>query len=324
MEWMLLGLPVGIVLLYLGSEWMVDGAKKMALRLGVTPFMVGLTVVAFGSSAPEAVTSLVSTANPQIIIGNVVGSNIANIGLAIGLAALISPIASRYGEIRFEIISAVFSVALLTLLALNGTIGPVEGAALVASLFVFVYLVYRLKKDRPKRAPEAACCSEPAEEVRKTSLMVCIVMVAVGILALYFGAKAFVEGAKVLASMMGVSDLMIGLIVVAVGTSLPELCICIMAAYRKENDIVVSNILGSVVFNCFFALGIGALLVDIPVTHYMMAFHMPVMVAFTVLLALMIRSGNSVRRWEGAVLLILYSGYIAAMAVWPQLTSGVL
>ena len=117
MSWELIGIPIGIVFLYFGSEWMVDGAKKIAFRLGIAPFVVGLTVVAFGSSAPEAITSLVSGSNPQIIAGNIVGSNIANVGIAIGLSALMAPLACKYKEIRFELITMMAASIGITLLA---------------------------------------------------------------------------------------------------------------------------------------------------------------------------------------------------------------
>lgn len=320
MDWILLGIPAGIVLLYYGSEWMVDGAKNIALRYGVAPFVVGLTVVAFGSSAPEAVTSLVSGDNPQIILGNIVGSNTANVGLAIGLAALIAPIACAYRAIRFELISMMVSVFMITLLSLTGILTPLYGVILVLSLFLFVYLVYRYKKGGDSEESILPDKEEKGEATKSKGI--CAVMVVLGILALYFGARLFIDGAVSLAGLIGISDMLVGLIVVAVGTSLPELCICIMAAYRKENELVVSNIVGSIVFNSFFALGVGLLVTSIPVTHYMMVFHMPVMILMTGMLFVMIRSGNSISRSEGGLLVAVYAAYIALMAFYPELTQG--
>lgn len=303
---------------------MVDGAKKMAMRLGVAPFVIGLTVVAFGSSSPETITSLVSGNNPQIILGNIVGSNIANVGLAIGLAAIISPIACKYKEIRFELISMMVAVFIVTLMALTGSLGMFEGILLIAALFVFVYLAYRLKRGNKEVVDEID--EEAVEELidTPTPMWKCIVMVVLGILFLYFGARAFIDGAVELATIFGVSDLMVGLIVVAVGTSLPELCICLMAAYRKENEIVVSNIVGSIVFNSFFALGVGIIFTTVPVTHYTLVFHLPVMILMTGILALMIRSGNKVTRPEGILLAGIYIAYVALMAIYPELTQGVI
>lgn len=320
-SWILLGIPVGIVLLYFGSEWMVDGAKKMAVRLGVTPFVIGLTVVAFGSSSPEVITSLVSGDTPQIILGNVVGSNIANVGLAIGLAALISPIACKFSEIRFEVISMMVAVFVVTLMALTGALGFIEGAILVAALFVFVFLAYRLKKDNKKEEPQETPIVK--EEDKNAPMWKSAVMVVLGIVLLYFGATVFIDGAVELATIFGISELMIGLIVIAVGTSLPELCICLLAAYRKENEIVVSNIVGSIVFNSFFALGVGVLFTTVPVSYYTLVFHLPMMILMAGLLALMIRSGNKIVRWEGALLVGIYIVYIALMGLFPELTQGI-
>lgn len=300
---------------------MVDGAKKMALRLGVTPFVVGLTVVAFGSSAPEAITSLVSGNNPQIIIGNIVGSNIANVGLAIGLAALISPITCVYREIRFELISMMVSVVIITLLALNGYMDTAVGIFLIAFLLVFVFAVYKYKTKSGDLPPE--CCYQDPSETTEVSMWKSAILVLVGIIALYIGAKSFIGGSVELASILGISDLLIGLLVVAVGTSLPELCICLLAAYRHENELVVSNIVGSIVFNSSFALGVGALFTVVPITHYMLVFHMPVMIIIAAMMFLMIRSGDRISRKEGAVLFAVYAAYTAAMIIFPELTSGV-
>jgi len=322
MVWELLGIPIGIVFLYFGSEWMVDGAKKMAFRLGVAPFVVGLTVVAFGSSAPEAITSVVSSANPQIIVGNIVGSNIANVGLAIGLAAILSPIACKYKEIRFELMSMMIATIAITLMSTMGYLNWVDGIILVSALFVFVYAVYRLKRNAPA---DESIDPDLIEESKSVSMPMwkCVVLVVVGIIALYVGAKAFIAGSVELASMIGISDLLVGLIVVAVGTSLPELCICLLAAHRHENELVVSNIVGSIVFNCFFALGVGLFGATVPITHYVLVFHMPVMIILAGLMFIMIKSGNCISRKEGVILTGIYAVYIALMVIFPELSSGV-
>gem|GEM_PF-48884 len=319
-SWMLLGIPIGIVLLYIGSEWMVDGAKKMALRLGVTPFAVGLTVVAIGSSSPEAITSLVSGDNPQIILGNIVGSNIANIGLALGLAAIISPITSKFITIRFEFMAMVFAVVFITVMALTGSLGFIEGIMLFAALGVFVFLTYRFKKGDGR---DTGINESEVAESTAVPMWKCVILIIVGIIALYIGARAFISGAVELAELFGVSDLMIGLLVVAVGTSLPELCICLIAAYHKENEIVVSNIIGSIIFNCFFALGVGILFTTVPVTHYTIVFHMPVMILSALLLLFLIKRDDNISRGEGVVLVSVYAAYIALMFLFPQLTEGI-
>lgn len=317
-EWALLGIPIGIVLLYIGSEAMVDGAKKLAIRLGVTPFVVGLTIVAIGSSAPEAITSLVSSENPEIIIGNIIGSNSANAGVAVGLAAIISPIACKFAQIRFEMSAMIIAVLVILALSLNGVLGFIDGIILLALLMVFIFSVYKVKvkEGRIEEAPDV--------DVSKTSVPICSLMIIIGMAALYFGASWFIDGAVRLAEIFGVSDLMIGLILVAVGSALPEICICLMAAYRHEDELVVSNIVGSIVFNSFFALGIGALFTNIPIGDTTLAFHIPVMIILALLVFLFVRTHDRVNRREGVFLFLVYAAYIALMMIFPQLTSGVL
>ena len=316
----LLGIILGIVMLYFGSDWLVDGAKKLALRLGVAPFVIGLTVLAFGSSAPEAVTSIVSTSNPDIIIGNVIGSNIANIGLCIGLAALINPMVAKFTSMRFEIITMVFSAILITLLGISGYIGQISGVILIALLFLFILIVYFSK--RGDTEGQESYVSEIDTEVDRSGKMLAlwIGMCIIGLVLLFFGARFFIEGATELARIIGVSELMIGLIVVAIGTSLPELCISLMAAFRGENELAVSNIVGSNIFNAFFVLGIGASLVDVPVSDITLTFHMPVMIVLSILMFLMVWRRNEISKISGALLLAVYVGYVISMAVVPSLT----
>lgn len=319
MDWILLGIPIGIVMLYLGSDWMVKGAKGLALRLGVSPFVIGLTVVAFGSSAPECVTSLVSGETPQIIIGNVVGSNIANIGLAIGLSAIIGALGAKYTSMRFEVVMMLVSSAMITVMAMFGYIGFIDGIILVAALVLFVYAVYRFKRDDTE-GQEAYASDVDDASTKPRSGVLLSAMVVIGLVLLYFGARAFIDGATSLASMLGVSDMLIGLIVVAIGTSLPELCICLVASYRGEADLAVSNIVGSNIFNAFFVLGVGALLVDVPIVDSMMWFHLPVMILFSVVMFMMIRFKDRISRPMGVLLVAMYAAYIAIMAFNPALT----
>ena len=317
MDWILLGIPIGIIMLYFGSDWMVKGAKGLALRLGVTPFVIGLTVVAFGSSAPECVTSIVSGDTPQIIIGNVVGSNIANIGLAIGLAAMLGTLGAKYTSMRFETIMMLVSAGIITLMAATGTIGFVEGLILVTLLSLFVYAVYHFKKNDTE-GMEAYTSEVQDDDKHGKGFLAALVVI--GLVLLYFGARFFIDGAKCLAQMIGVSDMLIGLIVVAIGTSLPEICISMMAAHRGEADIAVANIVGSNIFNAFFVLGVGSLLTDVPIVDSMMWFHLPVMILFSVVMFLMIRFKNKINRPMGFILVLMYAAYIAIMALNPGLT----
>lgn len=315
MDLALLGIPLGIVLLYFGSKWMVDGAKMIAVIMGISPFVIGLTVLAFGSSAPEAFTSIVSRDAPQLIIGNVVGSNIVNMGVAIGLAAILSPLLCSFKETKLELGFMVLSALIVLAMALTGTIGMVFGLILMALIFIFVYIVYRVKID----SDEATAANEKREVV-EWPLWKCILLTIVGLAVLYFGSEFFVDGAKVAASMLGVSDLLIGLIVVAVGTSLPEICICLMAAYRKETDMAVSNIVGSNIFNCFFVLGIGACLADVPILDSVVMFHLPVMILMSVIMCAFLYKNNRIGRYAGALLFAIYVVYVVMLAFNPSLT----
>ena len=316
----LIGILLGIVMLYFGSDWLVDGAKKLALRLGIAPFVIGLTVLAFGSSAPEAVTSIVSSSTPEIIIGNVIGSNIANIGLCIGLAAILNPMVAKYASMRFEIITMVVSACLITILGINGYIGLIEGIILMSLLVIFILAVYFMK--RGDKEGQESYVSEIDTEIDRSTrkLLLWIGMCIAGLVLLYFGARFFIEGATDLAKEIGVSELMIGLIVVAIGTSLPELCISLMASYRGENELAVSNIVGSNIFNAFFVLGIGATLTDVPILDMTLRFHMPVMIGLSLLMFLMVWRRNEISKVSGTFLLAIYVAYILAMAFVPSLT----
>ena len=313
MEWVLLGIPIGIVFLYFGSEALVDGGKNMALRLGITPFVVGLTVLAFGTSAPEAITSVVSRNDPGIIIGNVVGSNIVNIAVCIGLAAMIFPISSVFKDNRIEFITMILASLIVLVMAFGG-IGMIEGVILLLLLALFIFIVYKTKVNSPEAQAEAAEMGEADKPMWK-----CILYIIAGLVLLYFGADMFVDGSKEVAKMAGVSELVIGLFLVAIGTSLPELCVSIMAAFRHENDIAVSNIIGSNIFNAFFVLGIGAVITDIPVYDSLFTLHIPVMILLSVLMTLFIWRWGKVNRLSGAVLVAVYAVYAIIILAMPDL-----
>ena len=313
MEWVLLGIPVGIIFLYFGSEALVDGGKNMALRLGITPFVIGLTVLAFGTSAPEAITSVVSRNDPGIIIGNVVGSNIVNIAVCIGLAATIFPISSVFRDNRIEFVTMILASLVVLVMAFGG-IGTIEGIILILMLITFIFIVYKTKVNSPEAQAEAAEMGEADMPMWR-----CVLYIAAGLVLLYFGADMFVDGSKEVAEMAGVSELVIGLFLVAIGTSLPELCVSIMAAFRHENDIAVSNIIGSNIFNAFFVLGIGAVITDIPVYDSLFTLHIPVMILLSVLMTLFIWKWGKVDRISGSVLVAVYVAYAVIILALPDM-----
>ena len=315
MFWIIASLIAGAIMLYFGSEWLVRGGKGLALRLGITPFVIGLTVLAFGSSAPEAITSIVSSDTPDLIIGNVVGSNIANIGLAIGIAALAGPMVAKYSGMRIEIIAMLAASVGLFVMGFFHYINWIEGIILILLLFIFLFFVFK-KKGSDEEGKELYE-EDVTPETLSTPILVCLV--ALGLVVLYFGARFFIDGAKDLAVLIGVPDLIIGLIVVAIGTSLPELCISVLAAYRGEGDMAVANIVGSNIFNILFVLGIGSVLVDVPVSDSLLIFHLPVMLLLSVVMFLMVRFRNKIDRKSGVILVTIYAAYVAIIAMVPDL-----
>ena len=308
MDIALLGIPLGFVLLYYGANWLVDNAKRIAFVLGVSPFVIGLTIVAFGSSAPEAALAVMSSKSADIVLGNVVGSNIVNIGLGVGLSALIFPLSTRFDTVRFEVWVMLLAALLITIIAWFGIFELPHGLLLMALIFLFIYVVYRSSQNDPLKEVVDATVDSDAD---RANLGRYIIMTVVGLAALILGANVFVDGAVVLADMLNVSELVIGLIVVALGTSLPELSICIVAALKKETEIILSNIIGSNIFNALFVLGLGAVVAPIAVPSSMLSLDFPVMILLSILLAVAIRTYGVVSRKEGALLLTIYLAYVA-------------
>jgi cation:H+ antiporter len=302
-------LLLGLVLLYFGAEGLVRGSSSLALRLGLSPLVVGLTVVAFGTSSPELVVSLKAALDGQgaISVGNVVGSNICNIGLILGLCAMITPIATNSQIIRVDIpiMLGITSVALFVLA--NGHLGRPEGILLFALLLAYIFFSVRLARRRPADALSA----EFGEEVKisKRGLAVDILMVIGGLIILVFGARFLVDGAVIIARAFGWSEALIGLTIVAIGTSLPELATSLLAAVKKEADIAVGNIVGSNIFNLLGILGITAIVHPLATGGVGMV-DFAVMAAFSLVLWPMAFHQQRITRPEGAALLAGYAGYL--------------
>jgi cation:H+ antiporter len=302
-------LLLGLVLLYFGAEGLVRGSSSLALRLGLSPLVVGLTVVAFGTSSPELVVSLKAALDGQgaISVGNVVGSNICNIGLILGLCAMITPIATNSQIIRVDIpiMLGITSVALFVLA--NGHLGRPEGILLFALLLAYIFFSIRLAR----RQPADALSAEFGEEVKisKRGLAVDILMVIGGLIILVFGARFLVDGAVIIARAFGWSEALIGLTIVAIGTSLPELATSLLAAVKKEADIAVGNIVGSNIFNLLGILGITAIVHPLATDGVGMV-DFAVMAGFSLVLWPMAFHQQRITRPEGAALLAGYLGYL--------------
>jgi cation:H+ antiporter len=281
-------IAAGLVGLFVGGEMLVRGSIGIALRLAIPPLLVGLTVVGFGTSMPEMLVSVDAALRgvPDIAIGNVVGSNIANILLIIGLSALVWQITVAGNTLRRD--TGVMMAAALSLVPLFflGEIGRIAGLALVAALGI--YLVWAYRTSSPDEAPET--------QAAPTSLV--------------FGARFLVDGAVSIARSWGLSEAFIGLTIVAVGTSLPELATSLVAAIRRHSEIAIGNIVGSNIFNVFAILGITAIVTPIPVAGRFLTFDLPVMLAVSLVLTFLLLTRPVIGRVAGAVLLIAYMTYI--------------
>lgn len=308
----------GLVLLALGGELLVRGAVGLAMRFGISPLLAGLTIVGFGTSMPELATSVQAAmaGSPGIAIGNVVGSNIANILLVLGVSAAILPLAVNPASFARDSLALGGSALLCTAAVLTGVIGPLFGGILVACLAGYIWWAYKSESAAP--CPEGLRHEHEAEErpiPPSTGPVVLGGMVLAGLAAAIFGAGWLVEGAIVLASAAGVSESVIGLTVVAVGTSLPELIACVVAVLRKHEDVALGNVVGSCLYNLCGILGITALIQPIAVPAEIAGFDIWVMLGVTALLIVQLRSGWRLSRLEGALLVTLYVAYTALLAI---------
>lgn len=305
-----LALVIGLVVLYFGAQSLVKGGAGLALRLGLTPLVIGLTVISFGTSSPEMVVSLQAAwgGNGAISIGNVIGSNICNIALILGLCALVTPLTATAQVIRREV-PIMIGVSLIALLMLiDGHLARWEGALLLSGLIV--YTVLTVKQARAESTAEAG--REFADEIGSKSVALgpSIAQVLGGLAALVVGSHFLVQGAVTLAESWGMSQVVIGLTIIAVGTSLPELATSLVAAIKKESDVAIGNIVGSNIFNILGILGVSALVqpIDAPGLEWG---DLIVMLVISIALLPLAKSGGQVSRWEGAGLLAAFVGYTA-------------
>jgi cation:H+ antiporter len=316
---------VGFVLLYFGAEWLVKGSSSLARSLGVTPIVIGLTVVAFGTSAPELVVSLISSikGKSMIAVGNVVGSNICNIALVLGLSALLNPIKSDPSVIRRDIPIMLGISLYLLVLSINNTLGRIEGATLFAGIIAYTFFNYYLAKKENQKAGSsemtAAIVSELEEIGYIASRSKQILLVLIGIVGVVGGAQMVVESAVFIMTELGVSEKFIGLTIVAFGTSLPELATSVVAAMRGEMDISIGNLVGSNVFNIMSVLGAASLVRPIPIPGGFFASGLWIdylVMLFTSFLPwLLMRKTYTVDRKGGAMLLTCYVGYLVYLII---------
>jgi cation:H+ antiporter len=304
----------GIVLLISGAELLVRGASRLAVSVGITPLVVGLTVVAFGTGSPELAVGVQASMAGQadITIGNVVGSNIFNVLLILGLSALVAPLIVSQQLVRLDVpIMIIVSVAVL-LMSLDGVIDRVDGAVLIIAGFAYTVLLIRISRresESVQSAYEIAYGPAAARDVGRWPMHAALV--AIGLVLLVVGSDWLVEGAVSIAAALGVSELIIGLTVIAAGTSLPEVATSIVAGLRGERDIAVGNVVGSNLFNILVVIGATSFVAPggIAVAPAAINFDMPVMIASTVLCLPIFFMNYRIGRWEGALFLSYYVCY---------------
>ncbi|MBW1721533.1 MAG: calcium/sodium antiporter [Deltaproteobacteria bacterium] len=313
----------GFLILYFGAEWLVKGSSSLARSLGVTPIVIGLTVVAFGTSAPELVVSLVSSikGKSMIAVGNVVGSNICNIALVLGLSATFQPLTGSRSVVRRDIPIMLGISVYLLLLSLDSQLGRIEGATLFAGIILYTLFNYRMAAKTDGRYEETG--NSPDEEVNRIGYVSSrpkqIIMILAGITGVVAGAQIVVESAVKIMTILGVSEKFIGLTLVAFGTSLPELATSVVAALRKEMDISIGNLVGSNVFNILSVLGAASIVRPIPIPGGFfesgLFIDYLVMMGTSFLPLVLMWKSSRVSRGGGILLLACYVGYVVYLVV---------
>lgn len=308
-------LLAGFALLTWGADRLVEGSSSIALKLGLTPLVIGITLVAFGTSAPELVVSIRATlaGNADIAIGNVIGSNIANIALILGATALIRPLAIHRDLLKVDVPLMMIITFIAAVFILDDVIGRIEGAILFTGLVA--YIAFNLK--RARTLPEelvGQIVEQPDEEAATMSTLKASMWVLLGLGLLVLGAELLVKGAVDIATRLGISQAVIGITVVSIGTSLPELATSLVAAIKKKSDIAVGNIIGSNVFNVLSILGITGMIHPLDSSSFGLM-DMAVMLGLTIVIWPMMRRGWELNRLEGGFLLFIYAAYLTWLII---------
>jgi cation:H+ antiporter len=310
----------GLVILILGADLLVRGASRLAAAFGVSPLTIGLTIVAIGTASPEIAVSLQAAVNGQgdLTLGNVLGSNIFNVLLILGITAIVAPIVIAEQLIRKDA-PIMLGVSLLTLaLAFDGKLGALDGAILLLGLIVYtVFALWQSRKE--SKAVQKEYAQEFAAKQPRTAqnTIINLVFIVIGLALLVFGSNWLVDSATQIATSLGVSELVIGLTIVAAGTSLPEVATSVIAALKGESDIAVGNVVGSNIFNLLGVLGIGALVAPngIAVAEQVMRFDLPVMVFVALVTLPIFFINNRISRLEGGLLLGYYVAYVTYLVL---------
>jgi cation:H+ antiporter len=292
---------LGIALLYLGSEWMVKGSASLAMSFSIRPVIVGLTVVAFATSAPELVVSLLAAVSgaSDVSLGNILGSNVANLGLVLGTSALVRPLTVDRTLVRREVPFMIGVSVIFWILSWDGRIGRVDGGILLAGLAFFLVVGIM-----------TAGSADGTVAVQKKGRIWNLVLVLVGMAGLIVGAELLVKSAIYIATWLGLSELFIGLTIVAVGTSLPELATSVVAGARAQYDISIGNVVGSNIFNICMVMGMVGLFNPINVETGILKFEFPFMLVLSIILLVFCRTGYVISRLEGLLFLFGYGAFV--------------
>ncbi len=315
----------GLIGLIIGAELLVRGASKLALSFGISPLVVGLTIVAFGTSAPEVAVSVgaVLEGRTDIAIGNVVGSNIFNVLFILGVSALITPLVVNIQLIRQEVPIMIGASLLLLALGLDGKLGALDGSILFGLMIAYtVFLIIQSRKETKAAHDEYAAEVKPAAVGGWDSkLPVQLLLIAVGLAFLVIGSEWLVDASVTFAKSLGVSDLVIGLTIVAAGTSMPEVATSITAAVKGERDIAVGNVVGSSTFNILGCLGLSGIVsgdLGLVMPAAMLNFDIWVMIAVALACLPVFMTGREIARWEGGVFLVYYAAYVTYLILATQ------
>ncbi|KIH77191.1 hypothetical protein GFER_08135 [Geoalkalibacter ferrihydriticus DSM 17813] len=303
----------GLLLLYYGAEYLVTGSSHLAFSFGVRPLIVGMTVIAFATSMPELMVSLLAAfkGSSDIAAGNIIGSNIANVGLILGVAGLMMPMTVARSTLMREIPFMIGVSLLLYLFVLDGVLGFANG--LILFLLLIGFLLYCLRTARTGSVVEVdaeAPRGRPGESRRRH-----LVFIGLGMVGLGVGAELMVRSAVIIATALGISELVIGMTVVALGTSLPELAASVVSAWKGEMDLSVGNVIGSNIFNVLFVLGICPMIRPLSIDPSVLRFELPIMLAFSIALIPLLLPGMKLDRPRGALLLTAYLIFIGVLFV---------
>ena len=312
----------GLLALIAGAELLVRGASRLALSLGISPLVVGLTIVAIGTSSPEVAVSVGAALDGQtdIAVGNVVGSNIFNVLLILGVSALIIPLLVDTQIVRQEVPIMIGASMLLLTFGLDGSVGRLEAAVLLALLIAYVVFLIVQSRRQQQAVRTAAAVPGIADDKPRTNMVLQLLLIGSGLALLVLGSRWLVDASITLAQAIGVSDLVIGLTIVAAGTSMPEVATSVMAAIRKERDIAIGNVVGSNIFNILGCLGLAGVVssTGLPLAPSVLNFDLWVMLAVAVACLPVFLTGRTIARWEGAVFVFYYIAYVAYLILAAQ------